>query len=246
MTEQWGIDFTIANCENAASGYGITEKTADELLSAGVGCLTSGNHIWAAREALELLDRDPHILRPANFAPGVPGCGSGVFETAGGVRVGVINLIGRIFMDPADCPFRRADDELQALQGAADLVIVDFHAEATSEKLALGYHLDGRVTAVIGTHTHVPTADAMLLPRGTAYVSDVGMTGPTGTIIGVQREVVVRKFLSGLPARFEVPKHGEAILSGVILEVCLDKRAAKSIHRVSLKVSDRGLELLTT
>jgi 2',3'-cyclic-nucleotide 2'-phosphodiesterase len=237
LRDEWQVDFVIANGENAAAGWGITQRTADELLSAGVDCLTSGNHIWANREGPALLDSHPQLLRPANFAPGAPGRGSGVYETAAGARVGVINLIGRTFMDPADCPFRRGDDELRRLSEAADVVIVDFHAEATSEKQALGYHFDGRVTAVVGTHTHVQTADETLLPAGTAFITDVGMTGPMGTVIGVDRRIVVRRFVSGLPQRFEVPKHGPSQLNAVLVEAGLDKTGAKGIQRVAMPVS---------
>jgi metallophosphoesterase (TIGR00282 family) len=233
-----GLDFVIANCENAAAGWGITARTADELLAAGVDCLTSGNHIWANREAQTLLDSHSQILRPANFAPGVPGRGSAIYETAGGVTVGVINLIGRIFMDPNDCPFRRGEEEALRLADHAQVIIVDFHAEATSEKQALGYHLDGRVTAVLGTHTHVQTADEGLLPAGTAFISDVGMTGPLGTVIGVDRRIVLRRFTSGMPQRFEVPKTANGQLNAVLVEASLDSKGAKGIQRVALSVVD--------
>ena len=238
LIEQYQIDFTIINAENAAAGYGVTRKTADELFAAGADCLTTGNHVWAPKEALELLDRHPDILRPANFAPGVPGRGSALYEAKNGAKVGVINLIGRVFMDPADCPFRRGDDEVTRLKEEAQVIIVDFHAEATSEKQALGYYFDGRVSAVIGTHTHVCTCDERLLPRGTAYITDCGMTGPDDTVIGIDREIALRRFLSGMPVRFDVPKHARASLSGVLVEVCLDKKGAKDIQRISLDMSE--------
>jgi len=213
------------------------------MFAAGVDVLTSGNHIWAAKEAPQLLEEDDRILRPANFPPGQPGRGSAVYETRGGHRVGIINLIGRIFMDPADCPFRRGDEELAKL-GDAEVVIVDFHAEATSEKQTLGYYFDGRVSAVIGTHTHVCTCDERLLPGGTAYITDCGMTGPRDTVIGIEKEIALRRFTVGMPERFAVPKHGEAVLSGVVVDVTLDRRAAQDIQRISLRVSDRNPDLI--
>lgn len=237
VREQYRPDFIIANCENAASGWGITTRTAQDLLDAGIDCLTSGNHIWANKEGPSVLNNYPEVLRPANFTPGVPGRGSGVFTAANGVRVGVINLIGRIFMDPADCPFRAADAELEELGDEPAVVFVDFHAEATSEKQAMGYYLDGRVTAAVGTHTHVPTADETILPEGTAYLTDAGMTGPVGTVIGVDREIVLRRFVQGMPERFEVPKGGPGQLSGVLVTACLDRRGAKDIQRVSMSVA---------
>lgn len=238
LRDELAVDFVIANCENAAAGWGITARTADELLSAGVDCLTSGNHIWANREGPALVDSHPQILRPANFAPGVPGRGSALYQAANGVTVGVINLVGRIFMDPHDCPFRRGEEEVARLSEHAQVIIVDFHAEATSEKQALGYHLDGRVTAVLGTHTHVQTADEGLLPASTAFITDVGMTGPTGTIIGVDRRVVLRRFTSGMPQRFEVPKVTTGQLNAVVVEASLDNMGAKGIQRISLPVGD--------
>lgn len=237
LREAEHLDFVIANCENAAAGWGITPKTADELFAAGVDVLTSGNHIWANREAAPLLDSHPAVLRPANFAPGVPGRGSGLYEAANGVTVGVINLIGRIFMDPADCPFRRADEEVARLREHTNVLLVDFHAEATSEKQALGYYLDGRVSAVIGTHTHVATADEGVLPRGTAFITDVGMTGPLGTVIGVERDIILRRFTSGLPQRFEVPKSGPAALAALLVEVSLDKPGARAVKRIAMSLS---------
>ncbi|MEN6644472.1 MAG: TIGR00282 family metallophosphoesterase [Armatimonadia bacterium] len=243
IVKKYGCEFVIINGENAAAGYGVTPKTADELLAAGADVLTTGNHVYAPKEAATMLEMYPQILRPANFPPGNPGRGSAIFEAPNGAGIGVINLIGRVFMEPADCPFRTADAELERLKGA-DVTIVDFHAEATSEKQALGYYLDGRVTAVIGTHTHVGTCDERVLDGGTAYITDCGMTGPINTVIGVDRNTVVRKFVTGMPARFEVPKGGEAVLSAVVVEVDLDKGGAKDIQRVSLRISDRNPDLV--
>lgn len=243
IIEQYACDFVIVNGENAASGYGITAKIADELLAAGADVLTSGNHIWAAKEAPEMLDSHPQILRPANFPGNNPGRGSGIFEARNGAGVAVINLIGRVFMDPVDSPFEQADAELVKYPDA-DAIVIDFHAEATSEKQAMGYYLDGRVTAVIGTHTHVCTCDEHVLPNGTAYITDVGMTGPTGTILGVEREIAIKRFLTGMPQRFNVPKHGDAALSAVVIEVDLDSGAAKDIQRISFHMSDRNPDLV--
>lgn len=244
LIEKYAVDFTVINGENAAAGFGLTARTADELLAAGANVLTSGNHVWSAKEAAALLDSQPNILRPANFPPSNPGRGSGVYEARNGAGVGVINLIGRTFMPPADCPFRRGDEEFKQLQPDADVILVDFHAEATSEKQALGYYFDGRAAAVVGTHTHVMTCDEQVLPQGTAYITDVGMTGPTGTVLGVSRDIAIRRFLTGMPERFEVPKHGDAILSAVVVEVSLDNGLAKDIQRVSLSLSDKNPDLV--
>lgn len=243
LIDRYQIDFTIINGENAAAGYGLTAKTADELLAAGANVLTSGNHIWSAKEAPALLDSHSNILRPANFPPNNPGHGSGVYEARNGAGVGIINLIGRTFMAPADCPFRRGDEELEKIKAHADVVLIDFHAEATSEKQSLGYYFDGRVAAVLGTHTHVMTCDEQVLPGGTAYLTDVGMTGPVGTVLGVHKEIAMRRFVTAMPERFDVPKHGEAILSAVVVDVSLDNGHAKDIQRLSLRVTDAGPDL---
>lgn len=238
LRDQYRPDFVIVNAENAAAGYGITQSTASELLGAGADCLTTGNHVWAQKEAYELLNRDPRILRPANFAPGVPGHGSWVYPAGKAGAVGVINLIGRVFMDPADCPFRTAAALLEPLRAQCNAVIVDFHAEATSEKAAFGRYLDGRLTAVLGTHTHVQTADERILPGGTAFITDVGMTGPTESIIGAKVEIIVNRFLNWLPARFDVPKAGPAVLSGVVIETEGAGPRAKTIVRFQTLTDD--------
>lgn len=242
IIEQYDCEFVIANGENAAAGFGLTRKVAEELFAAGVDVLTSGNHIWANKEALQLLPEEPRILRPANFPPDNPGRGSGIYETARGHTVGVINLMGRIFMEPVDCPFRRGDEEL-ARVAQADAIIIDFHAEATSEKQALGYYFAGRVSAVVGTHTHVATCDEQILPGGTAYITDCGMTGPLHSVIGIRTDIALRRFLSQMPERFEVPKSGPAILSGVLIEISLDNKTALDIQRISLKMPDKHQEL---
>src|SRR5919198_986413 len=191
LVDHHRVDLVIANGENAAGGFGITEETAKELFASGIHLLTSGNHVWDKKEALEFIDREGRLLRPANYPAGTPGRGSRVLSTAGGVRVAVLNLEGRVFMNNLDCPFRTADRELALLRKETPVVLVDFHAEATSEKVSLGWYLDGRASAVIGTHTHVQTADERLLPGGTAYLSDVGMTGPMDSIIGMRRDIVI-------------------------------------------------------
>jgi metallophosphoesterase (TIGR00282 family) len=241
---QQRIDLVIANCENAASGFGITPRLAEELLAAGIDVLTGGNHIYDRREIFDYFPHQPRLLRPANFAPGSPGGGLYIGEAKNGVAYAVLNLQGRTFMQPMDCPFRTADALLATLPPHVRFVLVDMHAETTSEKLAMGWYLDGRVTAVVGTHTHVTTADDQILPRGTAYISDVGMTGPHDGVIGMDRAGIVQKFLDGLPRRFEVAS-GNIQMNCVLIEAddaalaaftdgtCV---AAKSISRLRLKL----------
>ncbi len=225
------IAFVIANCENVTNGAGVDPKGAEDLLRAGVDVLTSGNHIWRMKEIVPFIENDGRLLRPANFPPGTPGSGCVVRETAGGVRVAVLNLIGRVFMDSVDCPFRAAEAIVPELRRQADVVFVDMHAEATSEKGAMGWFLDGQVSAVVGSHTHVQTADERLLPEGTAYLTDAGMCGPTESVIGVRRELVIRRFLSKMPVRFETAG-GAAILQGALVDVDESSGRARSIRRV--------------
>jgi metallophosphoesterase (TIGR00282 family) len=231
LVDEHRIDFVIANGENAASGLGLTEKIANELLDLGIDVLTSGNHIWQQKEALAFLPRLPQVLRPANYPPAAPGMGWGVYRAHNGEDIAVLNLQGRVFMDPMDCPFRGADAILAELPTVA-AIVVDFHAEATSEKAALARYLDGRVTAVIGTHTHVQTADETLLAGGTAFLSDVGMTGPSDSIIGGIPEMMLQRFLTGIRAKFEVPKGGPCILAGVVVESGAQSGMARSIQRI--------------
>jgi metallophosphoesterase (TIGR00282 family) len=225
------VDFVVANCENAAGGVGVDPGSARELLAAGVNVLTSGNHIWAKREIIEYLTDSDVLLRPANFAPTTPGWGHTVKPSRSGTRVGVVNLIGRVFMGTYDCPFRAADSALEALRDKATVVLVDMHAEATSEKVAMGWHLDGRASVVVGSHTHVQTADERILPSGTAYISDVGMCGPRDSVIGVKREQVLRRFLTQMPGRFEVAD-GPVLVQGVIVDVDAVTGRANAIRRV--------------
>lgn len=224
------IDFVVANGENAAGGFGITPHIADELLELGVDCITSGNHIWDKREIYDYLDRQPLLLRPANYAEELPGKGVAVVKARNGVQVAVINLQGRTYMPATDCPFRKADRILAELPAAVKVRFVDFHAEVTSEKMAMGWHLDGRVSGMIGTHTHVPTADERVLPGGTAYQTDSGMTGPYDSVIGVEREPILRKFMTATPVKMEAAR-GRVELRGAILDIDEQTGRARSIRR---------------
>lgn len=232
LKQNYGVDFTIANGENLAGGVGFNEKTAAELFQYGVDVLTMGNHVWDRKEAVSYLTKAENIIRPLNYPPGAPGTGSRVF-TAGSVNIAVINLSGRVFMQPLDCPFRSARAETERLRKVTPLIVVDIHAEATSEKIALGYYLDGLVSAVLGTHTHVQTADERLLPAGTAYITDVGMTGPYESVLGVMPEKVIEKFTSQLPIRFEVEKGEAKQLNGVVVEIDHVSGLARSIVRIN-------------
>jgi hypothetical protein len=237
LVARHGIDLVIANAENAAAGTGITREIGDQLLDAGVDVMTSGNHIWAKREAIDYIGAEPRLLRPANYPAGVPGRGSYVARTRDGRSVGVINVMGRVFMPSLDDPFAVVLREIEALQTRCRVIFVDFHAEATSEKMAMAWHLDGKVTAVIGTHTHVQTADERVLPGGTAYLTDVGMTGPHDSIIGVEIEPALARFLNGMPTRFE-PATGNPRLNAVIVDADDATGRAVSIERVSCSQRD--------
>jgi len=231
LREQYGIDFVIANGENVAGGLGLTLKTADELFDAGVDVITSGNHIWAQKEIVPYLDSELPILRPLNYPPGVPGRGFLVFRK----RVVVVNLIGRTFIGNFDCPFRAMDKLLTELNAKSAIIIIDFHAEATSEKMALGRYLDGRVSAVLGTHTHVGTIDAQLLPKGTAYVTDIGMTGPVNSVIGDDTETVLSRFLSMIPHRLAVGK-GRVVFNAILVTLDEETGMATGIERICREV----------
>lgn len=227
------LDFVIINGENAAGGVGITEMTARELLDAGVDCITTGNHVWQQKEALQLLARENRVLRPENFPPEAPGCGWAVFPVRdGSAHIAVVNIMGQVFMKPTlACPFRTLDSVLEKLHPPTSLIIVDFHAEATSEKYAFAHYADGRVTAVIGTHTHVATADECLLPRGTAFITDIGMTGAIDGIIGMRANEVLYHFITKLPAKFEVAS-GQVKMCAVLIEVDSTTSKALSIQRI--------------
>jgi 2',3'-cyclic-nucleotide 2'-phosphodiesterase len=224
LRERYRPDFLIANGENAAGGIGITPKTADELFEAGIDVITLGNHTYRHREIYEYLNREERILRPANFLPSQPGHGACVV-TREEVRLGVVSLSGNLFMDPVGPAFAHAESAVGALEGKVDHLLVDMHGEATSEKVGLGWFLDGRVTGVVGTHTHVPTADARVLPRGTAYITDVGMTGPRGGVIGVKRELAVEAMLTRMPVRFETSSE-DPWLNAVVIRASAPMRAS--------------------
>jgi 2',3'-cyclic-nucleotide 2'-phosphodiesterase len=239
LRKQHAVDLIIANCENAAAGFGITPPLAEELFDLGIDVMTTGNHVWDKREIIEyfqMADGNPHsparrLLRPANFPQNLPGWG--VYEGQhNGVGYAVVNLQGRVFMSSCDDPFRYADRLLEQIK--SKIVFVDFHAEASSEKVAFGWYLDGRVTAVVGTHTHIPTADETVLPKGTAYITDVGMTGPYDSVIGVKKEQVIEKFLSGMPARFEAA-NGDVRLCAVVVECDDQTGRATRMERLMLR-----------
>jgi len=230
LKQQYGLDLVIANAENAAGGLGLTLAVAKELFDAGVNVLTSGNHIWAQKEIIPYLDGEMPILRPLNYPPGVPGKGYIVNN-----QVMVVNLMGRTFIGNFDCPFRAMDQLLAELKHKPPVIIVDFHAEATSEKVAMGRYLDGRVSAVLGTHTHVGTIDARLLPQGTAYITDIGMSGPMDSVIGDDAEAVIQRFLTGIPYRLSVGK-GKTIFNAVMVTVADDSGRAISIDRIDREV----------
>lgn len=231
LIDQHAIDLVVANGENAAAGFGLTLEIAQELYAAGVDVLTSGNHIWDKREILPYLDKQPRLLRPGNYPPGLPGRGCGVFATAAGLKVGIMNLEGRAFMNALECPFRTADRLIDELSTQTRVVLLDFHAEATSEKCALGHYLDGRISAVLGTHTHVQTADERILPGGTAYITDVGMSGSRDSVIGIRKEEAISKFLTQTPVRFEVAKK-DPCLCAVVLTINEKTGRAEAIERI--------------
>lgn len=227
-----GIGLCIANGENGSGGFGLTGECAKDLFAAGVDVLTSGNHIWDRRDAVPYLEGEPRLLRPLNYPPGVPGRGEAVVESREGVPVGVLNLQGRVFMASIDCPFRAADAAIGPLGERARVVFVDFHAEATAEKIAMGWYLDGRATAVVGTHTHVQTADERVLDGGTAYITDTGMTGSVAGVIGMKKQQALQRFLTQLPKRFE-PESKDVRMMGVVVEVDENTGRALSIRRIS-------------
>jgi metallophosphoesterase (TIGR00282 family) len=234
LREEYRPDLVIANGENAAGGIGITRDTADDIFATGVDVITMGNHVWDKKEVFEYIDAEPRIIRPLNYPGKPPGQGSITLD-AGGVRVAVVNAAGRVFNTALlDCPFRSLSDEIDRLKSEARVIIVDFHAEATSEKVAIGWYLDRRVTAVLGTHTHVQTADEMVLPGGTAYITDVGMTGPYHSVIGIQTDLVLSRFLTQLPVKFEVAR-GPRQLSAVVVEADGATGKATAIKRIFMR-----------
>jgi len=237
LVDEHGVDFVVANAENAAAGFGLTEKIAEELFDYGADVLTGGNHSWDKRQGHDLMDNNERVLRPHNYPASNPGCGVAMVS-CDGLQIAVLNLQGRVFMPLTHCPFVTADRLVESVQDEADVILVDFHGEATSEKLAMGWHLDGRVSALVGTHTHVPTADERIFPEGMAYVTDLGMTGPHHSIIGVKVEQSLSRFLHGRSdSRFE-PASGDVRLQGVVIDVDDSTGKARSIVRVEGRVRD--------
>lgn len=231
LQSEYGVDLTILNCENAAAGFGVTPKIADEFFDWGIDVLTSGNHVWDKKEIMPYLAKNSRILRPANYPPDNPGRGVAILKTRSGEEAAVINLQGRVFMPATDDPFRVADALLADLPKQIKVIFVDMHGEATSEKVAMGWYLDGRVSAVVGTHTHVPTADETILPGGTAYITDVGMAGPFFSVIGAIKEDVIRRFLTSIPEKFEFGSQ-DARLNAVLVDVDSATGKARSIERI--------------
>jgi metallophosphoesterase (TIGR00282 family) len=230
--QDYHIDVVVGNGENAAGGF-ITPDIAQELFDLGLSAITLGNHAWDKREAMEYLQKEPRVIRPANYPDGVPGKGTCVIETAQGERLGILQLMGRVFMPMVDCPFRVAERELAQLTTQADYILVDMHAETTSEKMAMGYFLDGKVSVVLGTHTHVQTADEQILPQGTGYLTDVGMTGPVKSVIGMKQNLVIQKFLTQLPRRFEVAP-GPSVLCAAVVKLDSESKNTTHISRLRL------------
>jgi metallophosphoesterase (TIGR00282 family) len=235
LKDQHEAEFIVANVENAAEGAGVVPRVGDEILNAGVDVMTSGNHIYDKKEVIQYIENQPRLIRPANYAADAPGRGMWLGSTASGTLVAVINIQGRVFMPPTDCPFRATDRLITEIGNRASVIIVDHHAEATSEKQAMGRHLDGRVSVVVGTHTHVQTADEQILPGGTAYITDLGMTGPYDSIIGIESHLVVSRFVRGFSNRYETATR-DAQLRGVVVEI--DERTGRAISIERLQVRE--------
>ena len=233
LIDKYKLDLVIANGENIAGGFGLTEALVSELFRMGVHVITTGNHVWDKKDFINYISKDNRVLRPLNYPPGVPGYGSVIYTLQDGMKAGIINLSGRVFMPAMDCPFRTAKPEIEYLKKETDIIIIDLHAEATSEKVAFGYFVDGQVSAVIGTHTHVQTADEKILAQGTAYITDVGMTGAFDSVIGVRKDEPIFKFLTQLPAKFEVAKK-DLRLNGVVLTIDDASGKALGIERVNI------------
>ncbi|MBN1365706.1 MAG: TIGR00282 family metallophosphoesterase [Syntrophaceae bacterium] len=231
------IDFVIANCENATAGFGVTKKIVDELYKCNIDVLTSGNHIWNKKEVLDFIGDYERLLRPANYPSSNPGTGCVVVPVKTGECIGVLNLAGRVFMHPSDCPFVTAKNKIAELREKTKIIVVDIHAEATSEKRAMGWYLDGEVSAVLGTHTHVQTADEEILPQGTAFISDVGMTGAFDSVIGINKDTIIERFLTQMPNKFEMAKD-DIRMQGVIVDINSESGKAKSIERFSVKLKN--------
>ena len=236
IKEKEKIDFIVANGENMAGGSGVTEKTANELFDSGIDVITAGDHVFNKRESYDLLEREKRLLRPANFPPSAVGSGSVVVKASSGVKVGVINLVGRVFLKTVECPFSVAQREIEKIKKETNVIVVDLHAEATSEKVALGWFLDGKVSLLCGTHTHIQTADEAVLPEGTAYITDLGMTGPHRSVLGRDIKAVLERFITQMPIRFEMAKD-DVMLCAVIIEIDPKTGRAKSIRRLQEKIN---------
>jgi len=235
LKQEYHVDLIIANGENSAGGVGITSSVLEELLKMNIDMITTGNHVWDKKEILNFIDQDHPLIRPANYPPGTPGKGYHILQIKNR-KIGIINLAGRTFMPPMDCPFRVADQILSEIKDICDIIIIDFHAEATSEKLALAWYLDGKVSCIAGTHTHIQTADERILPQGTAYISDLGMVGSWNSILGMDKEPVIKKFLTGLPAKFNVATDHDAIFCAIILQIDMDSNKVNHIIRIQKHV----------
>lgn len=231
LKEKYNLDLIIANGENSAGGVGITFKVLEELSEMGIDCITAGNHIWDKKEVLNFIDEENNLIRPANYPPGTPGKGYHILPIKNR-KVAIINLLGRVFMPPIDCPFRTVNQILSEIKDTCEIIIIDFHAEATSEKLALGYYLDGQVSCIVGTHTHIQTADERILPQGTAYISDIGMVGSWNSILGVDKEPVIKKFLTGLPTKFTVATGPETIFCAAMITIDSETNKVGQITRI--------------
>jgi metallophosphoesterase (TIGR00282 family) len=236
LRKKRGIDVVIANNENMAGGFGITPETYLEMTQAGVDVMTGGNHTFDKKEGVAVLEGEPNIIRPGNYPPGTPGVGSTVFTTTSGLKVGVLNVMGRIFMDPLECPFRTADSLYEKLKEKTSVIVVDVHAEATSEKVAMGWHFDGRATLVVGTHTHIQTGDERVLPGGTAYLTDAGMSGPYDSVIGIKKEIILDRFMTRRGRKFETAS-GDPWLCGCIVECDPQTGRASSIERIRIEMN---------
>lgn len=236
IVEKNSVEVVIANGENAAGGLGITPRISDDLLNLGIDVITSGNHIYKKKEIYDYLEREPRLLKPANYPPDTPGNGSYILSNKkiNDKKVAVINICGRVFLDNFDCPFRCVDNIINFVRKQTPIIIVDFHAEVTSEKVAMGWFLDGRVSAVIGTHTHVQTADERVLPKGTAYITDVGMVGPRDSVIGIRKEIAVERFLNLMPQKFKVASNDNWI-NGALIDIDEGSGKSKSITRINMK-----------
>jgi metallophosphoesterase (TIGR00282 family) len=236
IKDSYKVDLVIANAENASGGFGVTLKIIRELLDNGIDLLTSGNHIWDKKEIIEWFNEEKYLLRPANYPIENPGNGSAVLETPFGENIGVLNVLGRVFMNTVDCPFKTATEEINKLKEKTKVIIIDIHAEATSEKIAMGWFLDGKVSAVIGTHTHIQTADEKILPKGTAYITDVGMTGAMDSVIGIEKEIVIERFLTQRPQRFKVAKR-DIQLNAVLIDIDPQTGKSNSIKRLRMDLN---------